>query len=443
MADIDPTERRIREERAKVYDGMVAVMDKVREEKRDLTVEERTDFDAREARLQELDEDLKRVTAYNKRSAASKELADTRGTSEDEASTKAERESRAFTAYLRRGVEGVPADLRGELRTTNDPGGLETVPAQGGYMIPQGFWHNLQIAMKAYGGIEELMNSIETPTGNLMPWPTNNPTAVVGTWLGATSGVETQGTQLGFQDYAFGQGQLHAWTVSSNIITASLQAIQDSAFPIDSFVSDRAAESIGRAIAQALITGTGPSAGQPTGIVPSLVAFTRVDSGGVYQGVERAVQTLTGSVASKLTSGLVDFQDLLTMIRYVDPAYRSGARWVLSDTTLQNLRSVTDQYGHPLWQPSVAQGSPDTLYDYPLTLDQNVGAVSTTASTAGGLLFGNFKPAHVVRRVTGGSLMRLTERYADFLQVGFLAFCRMDAQPNDLRAAVVYESPAS
>jgi hypothetical protein len=39
--------------------------------------------------------------------------------------------------------------------------------------------------------------------------------------------------------------------------------------------------------------------------------------------------------------------------------------------------------------------------------------------------------------------MRLTERYADYLQVGFLGYVRMDAQPNDLRAISVFATGTS
>ena len=49
-----------------------------------------------------------------------------------------------------------------------------------GYMIPQGFWVNLQIALKQYGGIERDFRLVQTDTGNPMPWPTVDPTAVTG-----------------------------------------------------------------------------------------------------------------------------------------------------------------------------------------------------------------------------------------------------------------------
>ena len=49
----------------------------------------------------------------------------------------------------------------------------------GGYMVAQGFWQNLQVAMKLFGGLSQHYKQLETPTGAIMPWPTVNPTSVV------------------------------------------------------------------------------------------------------------------------------------------------------------------------------------------------------------------------------------------------------------------------
>jgi hypothetical protein len=46
------------------------------------------------------------------------------------------------------------------------PGHSPAAPAaallagEGGYLVPQGFWHNLQIALKAYGGTFPLMRQV-------------------------------------------------------------------------------------------------------------------------------------------------------------------------------------------------------------------------------------------------------------------------------------------
>ena len=46
----------------------------------------------------------------------------------------------------------------------------------------------------------------------------------------------------------------------------------------------------------------------------------------------------------------------------------------------------------------------------------------------------------VGRQVNGATMLRLTERYADYLQVGYLGYIRMDARSNDLRAAAYFST---
>jgi hypothetical protein len=61
-----------------------------------------------------------------------------------------------------------------------------------------------------------------------------------------------------------------------------------------------------------------------------------------------------------------------------------------------------------------------------------------TASTTGGPIFGSMEHAMVQRTVRGGTrVMRLDQRWADFLAVGYMGWVRTDLRSNDLRAAVV------
>lgn len=320
------------------------------------------------------------------------------------------------------------------------------------------FWHNLQIALKAYGGLLPYIQLLQTDSGQPMPWPTVDPTAVVGRYI-------TEQNQLGFggdsnsTDYQFGQGMLNAWTIVSGVILASVQLINDSAFDVDGFVNDRIGESIGRKVAAELHTGTGSSA--ILGIETALKARgaqSGPGKGGVYlSGTATNWATTSGGAAwtlyqsttgtgdtslLKLANSLIGFDDILGMIITVDPAYRKSGRatFVTNDTTMAMLRTITDAYARPLWSPNVVPDQPDTLYGYPVIIDQNTSSVSTTASTTGGLLFGDFKTAMVGRQVNGATMLRLAERYADYLQVGYLGYVRMDARSNDLRAAALYST---
>jgi HK97 family phage major capsid protein len=441
-------EKAIREERAMVYGGMTALMEKW-DEDGSLTVEEQQDYDRREKHLRELDSDLDRIVKFNRLNDAREDAAATQGVSRDQMESREDAHARAFKQYLRFGVAGLNGEERKQLvrlesRATDDANAIYTVggASNAGYLVPQGFWHNLQIALKAFGGLLNVAKVIETSTGNPMPWPTIDPTAIVGNYVGA------QGTQLGFQDYVFGQGMMNAWTITSNVALASLEAMNDSAFDVEEFVRDRIGESIGRFVAAELHTGSGSSA--LLGIKTALVAYGTKSgaAGGVYQPTAGTTVTTIGHVATplnKLAGGLPGWEDVIAMTAKVDPAYRASGRctWVMNDTTLWNLRTITDSYGHPLWNPNVQVGGEDRVYGYPVLIDQNVGSISTSASTVGGLMFGDFQTCMVVRQVNQAGVMRLDERYADYLQVGFLGFVRMDARSNDLRAVSIYESPAS
>lgn len=446
MAGISERERRIKEDRANVWSGMTAIMEKM-DKGETITVEDRTAFDQAEVRLQELETDLSRVQKFAAAEKGKEEDASNRSISRDERDSDADAYSKAFTQWLKRGMNGVNEEQRSSL----DANALQTagagVTTAGGFLIPQGFWKNLQIALKAYGGLLSLCNVMPTATGNPMPWPTNDPTSIVGSYI-------TEGNQLGFQDYVFGQGMLFAWTLTSNVILASVQIIEDSAFDVDAFVTERAGEAIGRLIAQELHTGAGSASKALTGIhtanaalgTPRVYAPSGTDSPFTLSSPSTGVPARA--------AGLISFNSVAGMVHSIDPAYRAGARnnssdpagapggchWVMNDTTLTNLRTITDGFGHPLWQPNPQQGEADMLWGFPYLIDQNMPSVSTSTSTVGGLWFGDFKRALVVRQVNGGGTMRLTERYADYLQVGYLVHIRMDAQPNDMRAVVEYKT---
>ena len=63
-------------------------------------------------------------------------------------------------------------------------------------------------------------------------------------------------------------------------------------------------------------------------------------------------------------------------------------------------------------------------------------AVASIAASAKTVAYGDFS-GYWIRDVTGMTLLRLTERYADYLQVGFLAFSRHDGDYIDAGTAQI------
>jgi len=408
-------ERLVLEERAAAFEGMKPILEKLTRGER-LSVEDQADFDARNADITAKDAEIKVYAEARALAAAS--------VSAVPETPEADAVDSQFRTYLRNGQVGT--ELRAAGEATN---------SAGGYLVPPGWWQRLQVALKAFGGIANDFTQLDTESGQSMVWATVDPTSTVGTLL-------SENTQVSAVDYTFGQGTLGAYMYTSGAQLVSFQLANDSAFDIDGFISARVGESLGRAKANADIAGTGSS--QPLGVVTALgakgaagvVGGTIAQTGG-YLTLKTAnsVTTLGGST-TELAGNVLSFQTILGMIASVDPAYRAlGSKFYLNDMQGINMRSVVDSYGHPLWNPNVQVGGNDALYGFPVVVDNNIPNLA--ASTAGGPMFGHLPSAMVCRTVTQSGLLRLSERYADYLQIGFIGYMRFDIRANDLRAAVV------
>jgi len=448
MAGLVEREREIKESRAALWEKMKPLVAKAGRGEA-LSVEERKAYDDLDAELIPLDKELRQNESMQAREREEREAAtdaDTRGARGG--SDEEKRAAEAFERYLRHGDAGLRSEDRGllapqhrgipqnGLETRVGPGGdtapMQTTPgSEGGYLIPQGFWHNLQIALKEFGGVYPLFRQVDTETGNQMPWPTTDPTSIVAVLL-------TENTQVTPQDVTFGQGMLNAYTYVAGPFFASIQVEHDSAFNVQSFVNERIGEAIGRAQAAAAWSGTGSS--QPLGLTTAITAkgAGAVGTGGFYNAIAAHPAYVVGSntASTELGIGALAFDTVLNLITYVDPAYRKAGNcaWVMCDTDLQNQRKVSDTFGHPLWQPNVQVGGTeaDRLYGYPVHIDNNAPKIA--ASTLSGPVFGSLDHAMVARNVRQAGVMRLVERYADFLAIAYLGYMRYDIRSNDMRA---------
>jgi HK97 family phage major capsid protein len=108
-------------------------------------------------------------------------------------------------------------------------------------------------------------------------------------------------------------------------------------------------------------------------------------------------------------------------------------------TTLDTFRKQKDGFGRPLWNVSVSEDEPDTIYGYGYQWNQNM---DTIAASANSVLFGNFEH-YVIRDVGPATFFVFQETYMANLQKGFQAFLRTDGQLLQGAAFSVLEHPAS
>ena len=338
-------------------------------------------------------------------------------TQRDDVDPEAGEYRQAFNAMLRRGVGRLSADQQSVLERgfgEIDTRALSSVTdAAGGYTVPDEFSNRLVETMKAYGGLLGIVDVLTTASGTDLLWPTNDDTANEGAIL-------DENTQISEQDVAFGQGKLKAYTYTSKLIRVPLQLLQDSAIDIEAFLARRIGERIGRAVAGHIATGAGTT--QPVGVADATVGF----------GV--GVTGATGNTTTVTYDSLVDLE------HSVDPAYRGSAQYALNDLTLAVIRKLKDSQNRPLWVPSVAGGVPSTINGRPYTIDNKLPAPAANAKS---ILFGDFKTGYIARRVSGAQVLRLSERYADYLQVGFFGFARWDGVIQDAAAVKAYKHSAT
>jgi HK97 family phage major capsid protein len=288
---------------------------------------------------------------------------------------------KAFENYIRTGEVG-------ELRTYTPM----SDNVEGAYIAPVGFQNDLAIALKAYGGVREVATVLETATGNTLKWPTSNDTSNTGERLG-------ENTTAGQANPTFSNISLSAWTYSTKMVNVSNQLLQDSAFDVEAFLRKQFVDRIGRVTNSDFTVGTGSGASMPLGI---------------------SVAATAGPTS--IASGLVSYDDMVELEHSLDRAYRKGAKFMLRDSVLKQIKKLKDSQGHPLWLSGVKDKAPDTILGYEYVLNDDL-----PAATAGNnlMLFGALDK-YLIRSVKELAVIRLSERYAEMFQTAFIGFARFD-----------------
>lgn len=317
-----------------------------------------------------------------------------------------------FVQWVRSGVASAQfSSMAREVRTYT---ALNTgTGSQGEFTIPVGFQRELEIAMKAYGGMRRNARIVPTSTGNALHWPGADDTANQGRWLAENAGVSQ--TNPTFSEIVY-----NAYLASSDQVLISVQLLQDSAFNIEALLAELLGIRLGRLTDVGYTTGSG--SGQPTGLVTSILAdaspnkATAVGSSGNTGGSE------TGATS-------IGTDDFASIIALVDPSYRNNAKFLAHWTILDYLKKVKDKFGRPIFVESVSVGQPDRIYGYPYdwsgAMDAAVAGVPVTGTHT--VLFGEFTK-YIIRDVLGTTMVRYNELYMPNHQVGFQCYLRTDGE---------------
>ena len=399
------TEKQILELRAEVDHAQRAILQRARDEKRALNSDEEASWQKADADFMSLNKELDMVRAMTERDAQYQALNNEPiiGMTPPKADEKdlKRKHTEAFWRQLLHG-EGMRHDEA--MRIAADPTRTQTstTAGNGAFTIPEEFMRELEVTMKAFGGMLQASYLHRSPRGGTMNWPTFDNTARTGAWQDEP---RTAGLTPG--QFTFNRKQFAAY-LWADMAQLTWEFIQDEDV---SFVSRHLAqafgESAGRALNKAFTDGNGT--GKPTGILDG--------TGGASVGKELASSTVITKV------------ELVDLIHSVDPAYRTGPNvaFMLHDNILAAIRKLdfgtTDD--EPVWQPSYAAGVPDRILGYTYVINQDFP--STVAAGNKIAAFGDWSK-YVIRQVQDFNLIRLNERFADQLSTGFLGYLRIDGK---------------
>ena len=313
----------------------------------------------------------------------------------------------AFRSFLLGGHQALSGEQRNLLAERRD---MSLTAGVGGVTVPQGFYNQLLSAQRLWGGLIDpsVVTLWETDTGNPTPVPLEDDTANV------AAIVAEAGSQSTSTDSITSSVTLGAFMYRTTV-KVSRELLQDSAFNLEQYLSDRFAIRLWRGFNGHASTGT--NSGQPQGIFNSTV------------GANIGATAATGNATS------FPYVSLVALEHSVDPLYRMSpkARWMFSDGVLQGIKSQLDTTGRPIWMPNYAGAGDGTsmytafgasILGYQYVINPDAPAMAASARS---VAFGDFS-FYFTRRVRGMVVQRLDELYADNGQIGFKLFARMDGK---------------
>ena len=236
-------------------------------------------------------------------------------------------------------------DLKRHANAVQAGTGLQTLAdsnnEQGAYLVPDdnSFMFEVQMAKFAHGGVVNVARAIETPDGRPLPIPTIDDTGASRTGanrgLPAGSGLKVENAAASPVDLTFGEEAMKAYMITSGVLSATHEAMQDAGPTLPTLLGMLASERIQRQESWHFINGTG--AAQPAGLI--------------NQFTETATQKITyDNSENRFTT--TPWQAFIALKYAVDAGWRVSPRYsmVMADQLDQFFAGAVGTDGHPIFR---------------------------------------------------------------------------------------------
>lgn len=336
-------------------------------EKRALTDEEQSAFEAKTAELKSLDKTIKAKREARSLTMMDDETPKAPEEKEEKRSTE-ELEARAFETYLRE-------QRTGEMEKGNN-----------GAVIPQTIANRIIDTVKQVAPIYALTTKFNVKGKLQFPVAKN----------AITTGYQTEFTDIASSAVDFDNVELDGYLIGA-LSKVSVSLINNAQFDIVGYVVNKIAQSIAEFLEKELIVGTTNIKG---------ITDTSYEGKGV-------VKVETAAKGALTADDLIDTQATLKM------NVQDGCQWLMNQAMLTKVRKLKDNNGQYILNPDLRTGFGFELLGKPVMISDEM-----PADTA---VYGNWS-AMYVNIHEDINIRQLNEVYAAQHGVGFVAWAELDAK---------------
>ncbi|CDG88045.1 phage major capsid protein [Xenorhabdus bovienii] len=281
----------------------------------------------------------------------------------------------AFAQFIRKGKEDRLAELEQKaMHTTADP--------EGGYAVPEELDRNIISALKEEVVMRAECHVVSVGSPNFKRLV--NQGGVNSGWVGETDErPETKTPKLMPIEPTWGE-------IYGNP-AATQTMLDDAFFDVEAFISSELTQEFAEQEESAFTHGDGKN--KPKG----LLAY----GSDVQEDKDRKWGKLQHLLLKKPTEVTAD--EVMQLIYTLRKPYRTGAKFMMNNKMLFQVRTLKDSQGNYLWQPGLQLGQPSSLLGYGIAENEQFTDLSTGAVP---IAFGNFKRCYTILDRLGVRMLR-------------------------------------
>ncbi|QPJ86802.1 phage major capsid protein [Serratia marcescens] len=334
----------------------------------------------------------------NLKSQLEEELAATKRPGGGKDSKAATEHKAGWLQFVRKGKDDGLAELEQKaMQTTTDP--------DGGYAVPEELDRNIISALKDEVVMRAECTVITMGTPNYKKLVNQGGTN--SGWVGETDErPETKTSKLAVIEPVWGE-------IYGNPM-ATQTMLDDAFFDVENFIVSELTQEFAEQEEIAFTNGDGNK--KPKG----LLAY----GSDIKDDKEREWGKLQHLLAGKPDAITAD--EIVKLVYTLRKPYRSGARWMMNNSTLFTVRTLKDSQGNYLWQPGLQLGQPSSLLSYGIAENEQFPDIAGGGTPIG---FGNFKRCFTILDRIGVRMLR--DPYTKKPFVGFYTTKRVGSMMVD------------